>query len=30
VPDGDMAIAVVHNLNTGFYEVYRLTIACPK
>jgi hypothetical protein len=26
----DMAITVVHNLHTGFYEVYRLTITCSN
>jgi hypothetical protein len=26
----DMAIAVVHNLHTGSYEVYRLTITCAN
>jgi hypothetical protein len=30
IPDGDMAIAVIHNLETGFYEVYRVTITCAK
>jgi hypothetical protein len=29
-PDRDMAIAVVHNLHSGLYEVYRLTISCPN
>jgi len=29
-PDHDMAIAVVRNLHTGLYEVYRLTISCPN
>jgi hypothetical protein len=29
-PDRDMAIAVVHNLHSGLYEVYRLTITCPN
>jgi hypothetical protein len=29
-PDRDMAIAVVKNLHTGFYEVYRLTITCSN
>ncbi len=26
----DMVIAVVHNLQTGLYEIYRLTITCPN
>jgi hypothetical protein len=30
IPDRDMAIAVVHNLHTGFYEIYRITISCPN
>jgi hypothetical protein len=30
IPDRDMVIAVVHNLRTGFYEIYRITIACPS
>jgi len=29
IPGRDMAIAVVRNLQTGLYEVYRLTITCP-
>jgi hypothetical protein len=29
-PDRDMAIAVVHNLHTGSYEVYRLTVTCSN
>jgi hypothetical protein len=28
--DRNMAIAVVHNLQSGLYEVYRLTISCPN
>jgi hypothetical protein len=30
IPDRDMVIAVVHNLRTGFYEIYRITVTCPR
>jgi hypothetical protein len=30
MPNHDMAIAVVHNLGTGLYEVYRIAISCPN
>jgi hypothetical protein len=30
IPGGEMAIAVVRNLRTGLYEIYRITITCPN